>query len=74
MASYLLTFFSYKNIHFTDENLIEIEEQLNALNEFYKRALLYEFDLNLRDENFMKRFEQVQTYFLLGVFKIMYLD
>lgn len=32
------------------------------LNEYYHRALLYEFDLNLRDDEFIRRVNEVNFF------------
>jgi hypothetical protein len=63
---YILSIFSFltKNNLLANDNPAEIEEQLKALNEFYKRALLYELDLNGRDEYFLRGFERVRLKFL----------
>ena len=41
------------------ENFKELNEILKIMNEFYKRALSYEFDLNNRDSSFLIQFEKV---------------
>lgn len=42
-----------------DEDFNAISNEMNGINEFYKKALLYEFDINNRDENFINLFEKV---------------
>jgi hypothetical protein len=49
----------YFEINLIDETMNEINEEFKTLNEFYKRAVLYEFDLSRRDEKFLFNFETV---------------
>lgn len=46
-------------------------ETLRDLNEYYTRALLYEFDVNKRDFTFMSKFKNVsQTHFFIISFLV----
>ena len=49
----------------TNENYTDLNESLIILNEFYRRALLYEFDLNQRNEEFLIQFQDVSIFFVI---------
>ncbi len=55
-CDFLVTF------HGLDYDSNELNEALKTLYEFYKRSLLYEFDLNGRDMNFINDFEKVSSF------------
>ena len=59
-------FFNLKNLNFlkstknNKEEKVKDKEALTDINEYYTRALLYEFDLNKRNHEFVIRFGQVK--------------
>jgi hypothetical protein len=60
ILTYVITLLTKEQAQvFNDECL----SQMNMLNEYYYKALLYEFDMNQRDQNFIDRVGQVRYFF-----------